>query len=281
MKFGLDVATTGDWSDPRRLTALAVDAEQAGWDGFFVWDIFLADDDAVPVADPWIALALIASATSRIRIGALVTPLPRRQAWEVARQTATLDVLSDGRVTFGAGLGWREAEFERLGLPSDRRTRARQLDESLYLVDRFWSGEPTSLNGDYYRIDSVQLLPRPVQRPRIPVWLATGWPHVAPLRRAIGWDGAYLMTQHQGTNLRIAPDDVREVAALVAAERSSLEPFDIAVNVFTLEEPDDGVAITAAMASAGATWTIELTPPTFEEHRDLVRRGPPRFGSVR
>jgi alkanesulfonate monooxygenase SsuD/methylene tetrahydromethanopterin reductase-like flavin-dependent oxidoreductase (luciferase family) len=275
VKFGLDVATTGDWSDPRRLVELAVAAEAGGWDGCFLWDVMLPEGDA-PVADPWVALAAIATATERIRLGVMLTPLPRRQPWEVARQLATLDQLSEGRMVFGAGLGWQDEEFRRLGLPSEARIRGQRLDESLELIDRLWTGESVTFDGEHYALDGVRLLPRPVQRPRIPVWCAAGWPRRTALRRAIRWDGVYLMTDNQATHERISPDDVRAVAELVAAERTAAGPFEIAVNVSTMGEADGGAAITAAMAAAGATWIIDLTPDTFDEHLALARRGPAR-----
>ncbi len=276
VQSGLDVATTGDWSDVRRLVDLAVAAEAGGWDGFFLWDI-LVPEGSPPVADPWIALAAIASATRRIRLGAMLTPLPRRLPWEVARQVATLDRLSEGRMVFGAGLGWREQEFRSLGLPSDVRERAQRLDEGLEVIDRLWTGEPASFDGEHYTLDGLQLLPRPLQRPRVPVWCAAGWPRRTALRRAIRWDGVYLMTDNQATHERISPDDVRAVAQLVAAERASdAGPFEIAVNVETADTADDGAAITGAMAAAGATWVIELTPDTFDAHLALAARGPAR-----
>jgi alkanesulfonate monooxygenase SsuD/methylene tetrahydromethanopterin reductase-like flavin-dependent oxidoreductase (luciferase family) len=275
MKFGLDVATTGAWSDPRVLVDLAVDAERHRWDGFFLWDIFLPDDESEPVADPWIALAAIAAATDRIRIGAMVTPLPRRQPWDVARQLLTLDHLSQGRVVFGAGLGWRDVEFTRLGLASDRRTRAGRLDEGLELVDGFMSGRSVSFHGRHHQIDAVRLLPTPVQRPRIPIWLATGWPRRAPLERASRWDGVYLMTNDQLSGEPIGPGDVATVAEEMASRRDPGAPFELAANIATFDEPDGGEAIATAMASAGATWAIELTPDDLDDHRSLIRRGPP------
>src|SRR6187200_2465640 len=102
MKYGMDVQTTGEWGDPQLLTELAVDAEQAGWDGFFVWDVLLSED-VIPVAEPWVTLAAIALATTRLQIGPMVTPLVRKQSWDVAKQATAIDRLSNGRLTFGAG----------------------------------------------------------------------------------------------------------------------------------------------------------------------------------
>ncbi len=277
MRFGLDVATTGDWADTRRLVELAVAAEAAGWDGFFVWDILLPEPEDAPVADPVVALAAIAASTSRIRLGAMVTPLPRRLPWEVARELAALDGLSGGRMVFGAGLGWRDDEFARFGAAVDLTARAGRLDAGLAMVDALWSGEPVTLGGDHYHLDGVRFLPRPVQRRRIPIWLATGWPRRAPLRRAMRWDGVYLMTENQASRRRVTPDDVRAAAAVVAAERRSSAAFDMAANVLTPDEPDGGLEITAAMADAGATWTVELTPDSIDEHLALIAR--PASGS--
>jgi len=128
MRFGLDVATNGAWSDVGTLADMAADAEVAGWDGFFVWDLLLAKANAAEaVADPWIALAAIAQRTERIRIGAMVTPLPRRRPWDVARQAATVDRLSRGRLVFGAGLGWQDDDYARFGEDADPRARAARL----------------------------------------------------------------------------------------------------------------------------------------------------------
>ena len=268
MKFGLDVATSGEWGDIRLLTELAVEAESAGWDGFFVWDVLLTDDD-IPVAEPWVTLTAIASATHRIRIGAMVTPLVRKQSWDVAKQAAAIDQLSDGRLTFGAGLGSGDAEFQRLGLPIDLRERAALMEQSLAEMDTIWRGGSAS-GGD------LRQMPLPVQRPRVPVWLAAGWPRKRPLRRAALWDGVYLMTNNQETDERLRPDEVAEAVAFLRDARGSLDGFDVAANVETLNDADEGKSANVNMAEAGATWTLELTPDTLDDHRRLIRRGPAR-----
>jgi alkanesulfonate monooxygenase SsuD/methylene tetrahydromethanopterin reductase-like flavin-dependent oxidoreductase (luciferase family) len=276
VRFGLDVATSGEWADPTRLADLAFDAEAAGWDGFFLWDILATETDGEDVVDPWVTLAVIAARTRRIRIGALVTPLARRRPWDVARQVATLDALSGGRMVFGAGLGWKPDEFDRLGEDPAPATRAQRLDEGLMLLDRFWSGESVSFTGRHFRVRDVRIVPRPIQRPRVPIWLAAGWPRTAPLRRAARYDGVYLMDSHQVTHERLTPGDVRSVIETINAHRESAIQFDVAVNIAT---EDDRTAMTqnaALLAEAGATWAIELTPETFQDHVELVRRGPAR-----
>jgi len=278
IRYGLDVATTGEWADPNVLVELAVAAEEAGWDGFFVWDILLPEgDETTPVADPWIALAAIAARTQRLRIGALVTPLPRRQPWTVAKQVATLDVLSGGRVIFGAGIGWKADEFTRFGRPAEAATRAEMLEEALQIVDAAWRGDQVSLRGAHYTVDEVRLHPLPIQRPGPPVWLAAGWPHRRPLRRAARGDGVYLMTDNQATNQRLSPGDVSEAVAALRELGVEMATFDVAVNVDTGElGPEDAATAVQALADAGATWIVELTPETLDEHRALITRGPVR-----
>ena len=176
MKRGIDVAPFGELADPRVLASLAVAAEDNGWDGFFVWD-HMAYRDVRAVADPWISLAAVASATSSVRIGPMVTPLSRRRVHKVARETATLDLLSSGRLTLGVGLGASShGELEPFGEVTDPRERARLLDKGLDDLARYWGGE---------------FEPVPVQRPRIPVWVAGVWPNLRPVRRAACWDGLF------------------------------------------------------------------------------------------
>src|SRR4029453_15075537 len=126
----------GELADPVVVARLAAEAEEAGWDGFFVWDQVRWVPPVLDVADPWIALAAIASATTSIRLGPLVTPLARRRPVKVAREAATLDQLSSGRLTLGVGLGSDRfaQEFSITGEEVDDRRRARMLDESLEIL---------------------------------------------------------------------------------------------------------------------------------------------------
>ena len=174
------------FGDVNLLVDLAREAEQAGWDGFFLWDHLLYQDD-VPFVDAWIALAAIAAATERIRLGPLITPLPRRRPWKVARESVTLDHLSAGRLVLGVGLGidfWREfAGFG--GEAADDPERAALLDDGIEIITRLWSGEPVTYEGSRLRVDGVRFLPKPLQTPRIPIWSAVLWPpRPNPVRRA-------------------------------------------------------------------------------------------------
>ena len=134
MRFAIDFPTSGQFSDPRLLAGLAQDAENAGWDGCFVWD-HIQLESAEPVADPWITLAAMALTTTRIRIGTLVTPLFRRNPWKLARETVTLDHLSKGRLILGVGSGTDVfGEISTFGGPLDDRIRAQMLDEGLTVL---------------------------------------------------------------------------------------------------------------------------------------------------
>src|ERR1700730_5324126 len=150
MRYAMFLPNFGPFGDARVIADLAARAESAGWDGFFIWDhMVVSTNEAFPVADPWVALAAAATATSRVRLGALVTPLSRRRPWKVARETVTLDHLSGGRLIFGAGLGGSAAEgfateFDDLGEQADLRARAGMLDEALEIIAGLWSGEPFS-----------------------------------------------------------------------------------------------------------------------------------------
>src|SRR6266571_5915184 len=117
------MANIGTYSDPRVAMEIAAAAETRGWDGIFVWDHLAFVWDR-PAADPWVTLSAIAATTEQIRVGTAVTPVARRRPQVLAHQVATLDVLSRGRVTFGAGLGGVASEFSKFGEDSDSHMRA-------------------------------------------------------------------------------------------------------------------------------------------------------------
>ncbi len=277
MKFGLDVATSGDFADPKKLAALAVEAEQAGWDGFFVWDVMFANQTMdEPVVDPWVTLAAIAVKTQRIRIGAFMTPMARRRPWQIARQTATLDHLSNGRLVFGAALGYQALDFVSFGEDYDPKIRAEKLDEGLEVLTRLWAGEAFSFHGKHYQLDNVKFASKPVQSPRIPIWLAGGWPRRKPLQRAARWDGIYLMTVNQTTNEFLTPREITEIVDYFKVHRKSTEPFDIALNVEIPSDPNKAVDVVQPYIEAGATWCVGLSPNTVEQYRERIRPGPPK-----
>jgi alkanesulfonate monooxygenase SsuD/methylene tetrahydromethanopterin reductase-like flavin-dependent oxidoreductase (luciferase family) len=275
MKFGLDIPTGGAYADPRKLAELAAEAEEAGWDGFFVQDVLYSVD---ALTDPWVALAAVAVRTQRMRIGVFLTPIPRRRPWQLAREAVALDYLSNGRLIFGAALGFQELDFTPFGEEYDARIRAEKLDEGLEILKGLWSGEPFSFQGKHYQLENITFLPRPLQSPRIPIWLAGGWPRRKPLRRAAHWDGIYLMTVNQVTNELLKPEEIREAVAYMQAQRESTDPFDVGVNGEVPGDAGKAAEFIQAYQEAGATWWIDLedTGETFEEYRARIRCGPPR-----
>jgi alkanesulfonate monooxygenase SsuD/methylene tetrahydromethanopterin reductase-like flavin-dependent oxidoreductase (luciferase family) len=278
MKYGLDIPTAGAYANARTLATLAAEAEEAGWDGFFLWDVLFAQDQpTIPVVDPWIALAAIAMRTHHIRIGAMLTPLPRRRPWQVARQTVALDYLSNGRLVFGAGLGYQALDFTPFNEEYDSKIRAEKLDEGLEVLRGLWSGETFSFQGKHYQVNEVTLLPKPLQSPRIPVWLAGGWPRHKPLRRAARWDGIYLMAANQVTGESLTPEEIREIVAYVNTYREADDPFDVAING-ELTDPRQRVEMIQRYSEAGATWWVEVEAPgqSFGEYQKRIRQGPPR-----
>ncbi len=282
VRFALNVPNFGAFGDVRATARLAREAEDAGWDGFFVWDHLLyARGEAVPFADPWVLLAAIALATERIRVGPMVTPLARRRPWQVARQATTLDRLSAGRMTLGVGLGAHpELEYEAFGEEDDARTRAEKLDEALEILDGLWRGDPFSFTGRHYRLRDVAFLPVPVQRPRIPVWVGGAWPGERPFRRAIRWDGFVPIRRVDGASAPLRPSDVREIRDAVAARRDAPRPFDIVIAGATpWQDRAAARALVGEHADAGATWwSEEITEArgSVEEIAAFVRSGPPR-----
>lgn len=254
MKYGLDVSTAKTYSDPRVLADLAREAEAAGWDGFFVWDAVFARPPELPMADPWIALAAVAMQTQRIRIGALVTPLARRRPWQLARETVTLDHLSRGRLIFGIGLGYQDLDFEAFGEEANPKVRGEKLDEGLTVLTKLWSGRRVSFQGQHYQVRNVKFLPKPLQSPRIPIWVAGYWPNRRPFRRAAQWDG---VLPGKVNEEHLTPEDLREIMAYVQAHRSTAGHFDVGVYGFTPSNPEKAAKVVRPWMEAGATWWRE------------------------
>jgi alkanesulfonate monooxygenase SsuD/methylene tetrahydromethanopterin reductase-like flavin-dependent oxidoreductase (luciferase family) len=277
MKYAFDVANFGPYADPRVLADLARRAEDAGWDGFFIWDhIQVSWPDAV--GDPTVQLAAIAMATSRIRFGPMVTPLPRRHPWKFAREAATLDHLSGGRLILGIGLGgdWF-TELSTFGYPVDDLTRGEILDEGLAIVSGLLTGEPFSFAGKHYTIKPTQFMPKPVQ-PRIPIWIAGTWPRPRPFRRAARYDGVVPMSSNIEKDL--STDDVRAIARFIKEHRAGNGPYDIMHAGDTAgKSKREAADIVAPFIEAGATWWNESPLPwktTLDDVRARIDAGPPR-----
>src|ERR687896_2223359 len=186
MRYGVVTANLGAYADPRVSVGLARVAEAAGWEAFFVWD-HLGFVRGVPSGDPYVILSAVAASTTHLTLGTAITPLARRRPQIVANALASLDLLSGGRVVFGAGLGGVVEEFTAFGDPGDTKERAAMLDEGLMILNRLWSGETVTHRGPHYAAEGVSLAPLPLQRPRIPIWI--GGEGAPALRRAARWDG--------------------------------------------------------------------------------------------
>jgi alkanesulfonate monooxygenase SsuD/methylene tetrahydromethanopterin reductase-like flavin-dependent oxidoreductase (luciferase family) len=255
-----------DLAEPAVVARLAAEAEEAGWDGVFVWDHVRWRAPVQRVADPWITLAAIATATERLRFGPMVTPLARRRPAKVARETATLDRLSGGRLTLGVGLGSDRFADElcATGEELDDRLRGQMLDESLEILAAAWSGRPVHHHSQHYTVDGISFLPRPVQRPGVPVWVAGSAGRVKPLRRAARYDGFVPVNLEH-------PDELADiVAAIDDLRQRETTRYDVAVGL------PPGVD-TAPYAKAGATWWLaEFAPETvsLDQVRGVLRDGP-------
>jgi len=273
MKYGINVPNFGDYFHPRTLSELARDAEDSGWDGFFIWDHIVGD---VSFADPTVALAAIALNTDRIRLGTMVTPLPRRRPWKIARETVSLDHLSEGRLILGVGLGYPPSEFEAFGENGEAKTRAGKLDEGLKVLTGLWTGEPFSYKGEHYQVDEVTFLPKPFQSPRIPIWTACFWPNRKPLLRAARYEGVVPARSWPQT---LTPEDVSDIIEFINNNRSSSAIFDVMAGGETPPDPDKGAELVEPYIEAGATWwseNINGWRGTLDEMRDRIRQGPPK-----
>jgi alkanesulfonate monooxygenase SsuD/methylene tetrahydromethanopterin reductase-like flavin-dependent oxidoreductase (luciferase family) len=289
MKFGISLPPFGDFADPHYLANSAREAEEAGWDGFFIWDHIFFDPSFHPMADPWVGLAAIAMNTQRMRIGTVVTPLARRRPWKVARETVSVDRLSNGRLVLGVGLGdpvqW---DYGFFGEEQDAKIRAKKLDEGLDIVTGLWSGERFSYSGEQYQLKEMVFLPRPIQSPRIPIWVGGGWDKHAPMRRAARWDGFFPLKFGD----TLTPDEWREIMAYIQQHRTSTTPFDFLHAGGTPgDDPAKAAEQVKPYADVGVTWWLESVDPwrfgiswevpwSAEGTRlmnERIRQGPPRL----
>jgi alkanesulfonate monooxygenase SsuD/methylene tetrahydromethanopterin reductase-like flavin-dependent oxidoreductase (luciferase family) len=275
MRFAVTMPNFGAFSDVRKLAKLAREAEDAGWDGFFIWDHIHWTQQ--PMSDPWVALAAIALATERVRIGPMVTPLARRRPWKLAREAVTVDHLSNGRLILGAGLGFPpDEEFAALGEETDARVRGEKLDEGLAVLAGLWSGEPFAFEGRHYHLEGATFLPKPLQQPRIPIWCAAMWPNRAPVRRAARWDGIFPMKVQSSDRFEaLSPDDVQAIVSYVKGRRGSVEGFDVVIGAPFPAAGRSARDVVHEYEAAGATWLI-YSEGSPDEMSELLRAGPPR-----
>jgi alkanesulfonate monooxygenase SsuD/methylene tetrahydromethanopterin reductase-like flavin-dependent oxidoreductase (luciferase family) len=272
MRFAVDVPNLGDFADPRVVADLARRAEDAGWDGLFVWDhITHRKELRRTIADPWVLLTAAALSTERIRLGTMITPLARRRVSKLAREVTTLDRLTGGRMILGVGLGAPiPDEFGSFGEPTDPKDLAARLDESLEALNLLWSGEPVTFRGQHVVVEDVAFLPTPVHRP--------------PMRRAARWDGAapILLAGHPRRPRQPDAATVGEIAAFLREQRAAAglreEPFDLVISGTSPAAPAAAADLVGPLEQAGATWWAECIWDDLERAEPMVRRveqGPP------
>lgn len=252
IRFGVYLPAFGPFGEPTVLVDLAIRAEAAGWDGVFLWD-HVVTDDGLPIADSFTCLGAMAQATQRLRLGTMVTPLPRRRPWLVARQAAAISRLSGGRFILGVGLGSDEfGDFSRFGEHTELSVRSAMLDEALDIVRAMWSGRPYQHNGRYYRISLDEGTPEPFP---IPIWAASS----AGGARAIGRAAAVQGFFPNPADREVSADELTRL--LAAVHRDGLpqgQPYDVAIRGNASPAwPEPQHSDLDGLANAGMTWWME------------------------
>jgi len=274
MKYGF-VLPRGD---AQTAAEFAYQAEEAGWDGFFVWE---------PVwgIDAWVCLTAAAMRTKRIQLGTMLSPISRMRPWKLASESATLDNLSNGRMILSVGLGAVDTGFETFSEVSDRKMRAELLDEGLEVLTGLWSGEPFHFKGEHYNIEITEKVfdppPPPVQKPRMPIWVVGAWPRVKSMQRALRYDGLLPNVMGEDGKVRMnpaTPEEIREMNEFITTNREGDSPFDIVVEGQTPgDDPGEAGKIITPYAQAGATWWIEAmwSEPEPDKVLERIKQGPP------
>jgi alkanesulfonate monooxygenase SsuD/methylene tetrahydromethanopterin reductase-like flavin-dependent oxidoreductase (luciferase family) len=274
MQAGIVIST----GTAREFADLAVAAEVAGWDAIFTWE-------AVWGPDAWVTLTAAAMVTERIRLGTMLTPLPRIRPWELAGKIATLDALSGGRVQLAVGLGALHEGWLAFERDEGRRVRAEKLDEGLAVYDGLMRGQPFSFTGTHYQVTPTDFMPPPppVQRPRVPVWVVGAYPSVKSLGRAARWDGLLATKVGGEPGTPFGPADLADVVAAVRPLRAAAGlPWE-GYQVIAEGVSADGSAgdeLVRRWADAGATFWVEsdwsMGEDAVRRHRARIDAGPPR-----
>lgn len=250
---GLFVAPFDALADPAEVGELAARSEAVGWEGFFVWDHVQYGERVEAVADAWTCCAAVAMRTERLLLGPMVTPLARRRPQVVARQAASLAVLSRGRLVLGLGLGddW-VGEFSDFGDEADPRVRARVLDEGLEVLTGLLSGERVDHDGEHHAARGVRFRPAA----DVPIWLGGRFGNRAPVRRAARHDGFFVI----GLD---GPGDLDQVTAALA-EHDPRPGFEVVVDLTVDQDPTPWL-------DRGASWVLTRIGP-YDLDLDAVRR---------
>jgi alkanesulfonate monooxygenase SsuD/methylene tetrahydromethanopterin reductase-like flavin-dependent oxidoreductase (luciferase family) len=265
---------------PQQFVDLAVAAEEAGWDAVFTWE-------AVWGQDAWVTLTAAAMRTSRIRLGTMLTPLPRIRPWDLAGRVATLDALSGGRVQLAVGLGSLHEGWLAFERDEGRRVRAEKLDEGLAIYDGLMRGQPFAFEGSHYSVTPTSFFPPPppVQQPRVPVWVVGAYPARRSMHRAASWDGIIPTKMDRTEDNPVGPADLVRIVAILKEIRASKglpsEGYDVVAEGVSEPGPA-GNAEVARWAEAGATFWVEsdwsMGDDAVARHRRRIDAGPPAVG---
>jgi len=275
MKFGFTLT----YSIARLVADAACIAEKAGWDGLFV-------GDAIWCSDPMVSLAAAAMVTSRIRLGTMIVPAPLRIPWQLASQTGSLDNLCNGRLIVGLAtgatwMGWKSFPDE----VTDTKARAEMLGETIDILTGMYLGKPFDYDGKHYHVrltlmEEMHYPPRPVQQPRIPLWVVGVWPRKTSMQRAMKGDG---LIPHRlnpdGKFADVTPADLREMKAYVDDHRTLTTPFDYIIEGQTGSlAPAQVQDQLGAWQESGATWWIEsMFSLTTDQALARLQQGPPQL----
>jgi hypothetical protein len=235
-------------------------------------------DKRVPIYDTFTLLGILAVNTERLRLGTTVSPLVKTKPWILARQTVTLDHLSNGRLTFGVGLGIEETvDYARWDENNSPKILGEKLDESLEILIGLWKGKPFQYNGKHYRVKKkTTFLPKPVQTPRILIWTSGYWPRKTPFQRALRWDGAIPLVY---PGKLPSPKEISAVTNFIQKHRKLKGNFDIANIGWTTgtNHRKDREKVTR-FREAGATWWLESLWTKRDSPVKMlarVKQGPP------
>ncbi|MBN9097495.1 MULTISPECIES: LLM class F420-dependent oxidoreductase [unclassified Pseudonocardia] len=264
MRFGIATFITDEGIRP---AALGRALEERGFGS-----LFLAEHSHIPVRrespypgggelpriyyrtlDPFVALAAVAAATSTLTLGTGIALLPQRDVIHTAKEVASLDVISDGRVAFGVGAGWNREEMANHGV--DPTTRGKRMDEQLAALKAIWADDEAEFHGTQIDFDPIFSWPKPVQRPHPPIYLGGESP--AALRRLVEYGDAWL------PRARTSPEEIVRVRGWLADQGREKVPFTV------FSAPPDP-AVLAGYAEAGVD-EVTLALPTLDEDATLRR----------
>lgn len=267
------------YGSARQAADLARIAEENGWDGIFI-------GDAIWLEDPMICLAAAAMTTSHIRLGTMVVPVPLRKPWKLASESVALDHLSNGRLILGLGagavwMGWHAFPDE----VTDTRARVEILDETIDILTLLYARQPFDYDGRHFHLRLTQLdpqyyPPKPIQQPRIPLWVPGIWPHMKSIRRLLNCDGLLPQKMNaKGEFEPVTPADLKQMKAFIDANRKLTTPFDYVAEGKTGDlEPSQAREMLTEWGEAGATWWVEgLWESTREQAEARLSKEPPRI----